>query len=55
MAISIVLLSLLLALWERDRIHEAGVLMSFGISSKKYILAAFLECAAVFLLAFVFP
>ena len=52
MAISIVLLSLLLALWERDRIHEAGVLMSFGISKKNIFWQHFLECAAVFLLAF---
>ena len=50
--ISVALLSLLLALWERDRIHEAGVLMSFGISKKNIFWQHFLECAAVFLLAF---
>ena len=51
-AISAILLSLLLVLWERDRIHEAGVLMSFGISKWNILLQHFLECASIFLVAF---
>ena len=50
--IGVVLLSLLLMLWERDRIHEAGVLMSFGISKWNILWQHFLECMAVFLPAF---
>lgn len=50
--IGAVLLSLLLTLWERDRIHEAGVLMSFGISKRNILWQHFMECGAVFLLAF---
>ncbi len=50
--IGAVLISLLLALWERDRIHESGVLMSFGISKGNILWQHLLECSAVFLLAF---
>lgn len=50
--IGMILLSLLLALWERDRIHEAGVLMSFGISKWNILMQHFWECASVFLIAF---
>lgn len=50
--IGVIVVSLLLALWERDRIHEAGVLMSFGISRRNILWQHFLECTAVFLLAF---
>lgn len=51
-AVSIVLLALLLTLWERDRIHEAGILMSFGVSKKNIFLQHLLECTIVFLAAF---
>lgn len=51
-AVSVLLLTLLLALWERDRIHEAGVLLSFGISKGNILWQHLIECAAVFLLAF---
>ena len=51
-AIGAILLTLLLSLWERDRIHEAGVLMSFGISKWNILLQHFLESASIFLAAF---
>lgn len=50
--ISVSLLSLLLTLWERDRIHEAGVLMAFGISKRNILWQHFLECGLIFALAF---
>ncbi|RGU92513.1 ABC transporter permease [Clostridium sp. AF15-17LB] len=51
-AVSAVLLALLLTLWERDRIHEAGVLMSFGVSKKNIFWQHLLECTCVFLAAY---
>lgn len=45
-------LTLILILWERDRICEAGVLMSFGISKRNIWWQHFLECTFVFLAAF---
>ncbi len=48
----LIVLTLILILWERDRIYEAGVLMSFGISKRNIWWQHFLECAFVFLVAF---
>ncbi|MCB6203905.1 FtsX-like permease family protein [Extibacter muris] len=53
--VSAVLLALLLTLWERDRIHEAGVLMSFGVSKKNIFWQHLLECTCVFLAAYCLP
>lgn len=47
-----VLLTLLLALWERDRIRETGILMSFGIQRREIWRQRSVECASVFLLSF---
>ena len=47
-----ILLSLLLTMWERDRIHEAGVLMSIGISKRSIFTQHFIECLCLFLAAF---
>lgn len=52
MAVGAVLLTLILTLWERDRICEAGILMSFGIPKKDIWWQHFLECISVFLAAF---
>ncbi len=48
----LIVLTLILILWERDRIYEAGVLMSFGISKRNIWWQHFLECVFVFLVAF---
>lgn len=45
-------LTLILILRERDRIYEAGILMSFGISRRNIWWQHFLECTFVFFAAF---
>lgn len=50
--ISIVLLSLVLTLWMRDRIHEIGVYLSIGIKKSKIVLQHILECVLIGLIAF---
>lgn len=50
--ISIILLAILLTLWERDRIHEAGVFMSFGIPKRNILWQHFIECTVLFLVSF---
>ena len=50
--IGVVVLTLILTLWERDRICEAGILMSFGIPQKNIWWQHFLECISIFLAAF---
>lgn len=52
LVIGTVLLTLILTLWERDRIYEAGILMSFGIPKINIWWQHFLECISVFLIAF---
>ncbi len=49
--ISIILLTLILLLWERDRLHETGILMSFGISGCHIWGQRMIECITVFLLS----
>ncbi|MDO4274288.1 MAG: ABC transporter permease [Eubacteriales bacterium] len=50
--IGVVLLTLILTLWERDRIYEAGILISVGIPKRNLLWQHFLECASIFLVAF---
>ncbi len=47
-----VIISLLLLMWTRDRVHEAGVLMSAGIRKSGIFLQQLLECLLVFIVAF---
>jgi putative ABC transport system permease protein len=49
---AVALLSLLLTLWERDRIHEVGALLSFGIPKKSILAQHLIEAAVVFVAAF---
>lgn len=51
--IGAVLLTLILTLWERDRIHETGILMSFGILKRNIWRQRFMECMSIFVVAFV--
>lgn len=51
--IGIILLTLILTLWERDRIHETGILMSFGILKRNIWWQRFVECASIFIVALV--
>lgn len=51
-AIGCAILSLLLLLWERDRIHETGLLLSVGIKKADIFLQQWLECVFLFVLAF---
>lgn len=53
LVISVVIVSLLLLLWERDRIREIGILMSFGIEKRNILLQHFLECLGTYIAAFV--
>lgn len=53
LAISVAIVSLMLLLWERDRIHEIGVLMSFGIAKRNILQQHFLECLGTYIVAFV--
>lgn len=52
--IGVVLLTLILTLWERDRIHETGILMSFGILKCNIWWQRFVECVSIFIVALVF-
>lgn len=52
MGIGAVLLTLILTLWERDRIHETGILMSFGIPKHSIWRQRFMECVSIFVVAF---
>lgn len=52
LVIGLFIIVLLLVLWERDRIHEAGVLMAMGVSKKNIMLQHFLECVCIYILAF---
>lgn len=52
-AIGVILLTLILTLWERDRIHETGILMSFGILKRNIWWQRFVECVSIFIAAFV--
>ncbi len=47
-----VLISLLLVMWTRDRVHEAGVLMSVGIRKSGIFFQHLAECTLIFLIAF---
>ncbi|MBC8571232.1 ABC transporter permease [Zongyangia hominis] len=52
MAVSVVLLSLILLLWIRNRIHEIGIYLSIGIR-KRSILGQFIaECMMIAVIAF---
>lgn len=51
--IGAILLTLILTLWERDRIHETGILMSFGILKRNIWWQRFVECASIFIAALV--
>lgn len=51
--IGVILLTLILTLWERDRIHEAGILMSFGILKRNIWWQRFVECVSIFVVAFI--
>lgn len=46
------IISLLLLLWERDRIHEIGLLMSVGIKKSGIFFQQFMECGLIFAAAF---
>ncbi len=48
----VILLTLILTLWERDRIHEAGILMSFGLPKRNILWQHFLECVSIFAVSF---
>lgn len=49
--IGAILLTLILTLWERDRIHETGILMSFGIRKRNIWWQRLMECASIFIIA----
>ena len=51
--IGAILLTLILTLWERDRIHETGILMSFGIRKRNIWWQRFVECVCIFITAFI--
>lgn len=51
--IGALLLTLILTLWGRDRIHETGILMSFGILKRNIWWQRFVECVSIFGIAFV--
>lgn len=48
-----ILLTLILTLWERDRIHETGILMSFGILRRNIWWQRFIECASIFIISLI--
>lgn len=51
-AASVIILSLILTLWIRSRIHETGILMSVGISKFKIVLQYITEIAIIAVVAF---
>lgn len=51
--IGTILLTLILTLWERDCIHETGILMSFGIVKRNIWWQRFVECTSIFIAALV--
>lgn len=51
--IGAILLTLILTLWERDRIHETGILMSFGVLKRNIWWQRFVECVSIFIVALV--
>ncbi|WP_058304363.1 ABC transporter permease [Gorillibacterium timonense] len=51
-AVSVVLLILILSLWTRDRVHEAGVLLAMGINKGDILMQHILEILMVAALAF---
>lgn len=53
LSVFIVMLTLLLALWVRNRIYEIGVFLSIGKSKGEIIAQMFCECLAVALIALV--
>ena len=53
-AAGVMVLTLILCLRERERIHETGVLLSLGIAKINIWRQRFLECAFIFSIAFVF-
>lgn len=52
MVTGLILIALLLILWQRDRIHEVGVLLSVGVSKKSIFLQHLLESVFIFIAAF---
>ena len=50
--ISIVLLSLILTMWMKDRVRETGIYMSVGIKKGSIFLQHFLECILIAVIAF---
>lgn len=50
-SISIILLTLILLLRERERLHETGILMSFGLSSRIIWYQRVIECITLFFIS----
>ena len=51
--VGVILLTLILTLWERDRIHETGILMSFGVRKRNIWWQRLVECASIFIVSLV--
>ena len=49
----IIILTLILTLWERNRVRETGILMCFGISKKSIWFQRITECICVFSIALI--
>lgn len=49
----IIILTLILTLWERNRVRETGILMCFGISEKSIWFQRITECICVFSIALI--
>lgn len=50
--IGTVLITLMIVMWERERIHEAGALMAYGIKKGSIFFQHFLEVVSVYIAAF---
>ena len=53
MAVSVILLSLILLMWIRNRIHEIGIYLSVGIRKQSILGQFMVECMIVAVVAFV--
>lgn len=51
--LGVILLTLILTLWERDRIREAGILLSFGILKRNIWWQRFMECSSIFIVSLI--
>jgi len=52
--VAIVVISLLLVLWVKERRRETGILLSVGVAKKEIFMQRFIEIFIIFLITFVF-